>query len=138
MNFFNRKFSSAKPPPMPKGGMFKPGEVRWDKELGEYIMVPHATVCFMLHQAYTPDAELCAQQHARNRATVRAGIDLAVQRGFASAPELIGLLNIRGTDDAALRALSDEMLEHVAPLQWLECVLGKAAQARSQQAGDAA
>lgn len=125
MNFFNRKFLDGnKRPALPKGGMFKPGEVVWDEKIGSYYMAPPATVCFMLHQAYAADTEITEQQHERNRASVRAGVELAIQHGFADAPQLIGLLNIRGTDDAQLRALSDEMLKHVTPEAWLGCVFG--------------
>jgi predicted nucleotidyltransferase len=124
MNFFNAKFPKTHRPSLPTGSMFKPGEVVWDDKDGSYFMAPAAAVCFMLHQAYAPDSELSNQRHAQNRAMVRAGIDLAAERGFTQAAQLLGLLNTRSANHGQLRALCDQVLEHVTPEVWMRHVLG--------------
>ena len=104
---------------------FKPGEVVWSEQDQAYYMAPAACVVFMLFEAYAPDASISAEQHAHNRASVKRGVRLAVEAGFLSSAQLMAMVISQKRNGAALRALVDEMLQHVTAEQFLQCVIGR-------------
>lgn len=124
MNFFHPRFvSSPSRPPQPLA-LFNPGEVAWVEQHQTYSIAGPALVCYLLHQAFVKDSGLTAAQQRVHRACIWSGVALAEEHGFANGPQLMQLLLPGTPDPCALRTLTDQLLTHLTPDQFLQCVLG--------------
>lgn len=104
-------------------GMFHPDEtVVWDYKTKSFAMPGPACVCFMLHWAFAPDHKVPSAKHRQRRAAVWAGVALAAEQGFADEPRLLQMLQAGAPDVAALRALTDQMLTHITPDEFLHAM----------------
>ncbi len=104
-------------------GMFHPDEtVVWDYNTKSFTMPGPACVCFMLHLAFAPDHKVPSAKLRQRRAAVWAGVALAAEQGFADEPRLLQMLQAGAPDMAALRALTDQMLAHITPDEFLHAM----------------